>query len=493
MKTYEELLAENEQLKSENIELHSRINYGLNLEPYQYDLPIINAIEGIPYLSKNDELSYGTTGIKNRIVQSDNFELLYLLNNITEPFVNIIYIDPPYNFVQNYGYRNYVRNHENQFDHSEWLNIMKLRLSLARNLLTDDGIIYISIDDTEYAYLKVLMDQIFGEKNYIGTIIRDKMQPHPNAANIETLHEYILVYAKVNKPKLLQTSVRRKVEILSDENGEFFYKKALEVGAFGLNERPNMGYRIWYNPETKDIVSDNEYNREKARISNDESEIYSDNHDELISAGYIRIMPNKYAGRLGCRACSYEKFLEMKNELVLLKNSADRYEIYRKEYISENSAMRMASIKSIVKFPSQEGTRSCLKIFNNENRFKYPKNIELLKFLIRSYYRNDAVVLDFFAGSGSTGQAVLELNSEDSGTRRFILNSNNENDICSNVCQPRIKTVLSGTRFDGTKYSDGLSGNFDYLTIKYDDEINVEHIKQTKQLFNNLMENKNEY
>ena len=80
MKTYEELLAENEQLKSENIELHSRINYGLNLEPYQYDLPIINAIEGIPYLSKNDELSYGTTGIKNRIVQSDNFELLYLLN-----------------------------------------------------------------------------------------------------------------------------------------------------------------------------------------------------------------------------------------------------------------------------------------------------------------------------------------------------------------------------------------------------------------------------
>lgn len=489
--TNAELIELCKQLQNENDKLHALINYGLNLEHYEYPEIIQNCLNNYPYFFKNEQLSYSAEGLHNIIVESDNFELLYLLNNISEPFVNIIYIDPPYNFVQNYGYKNYTWNNNNQFDHSEWLNIMKLRLSLSRNLLTEDGVIFISINDSEYSYLKILMDQIYGEDNYIGTIIWNKLQPHPNATNLETLHEYILIYGKKVIPNLLQTSVMRKVKIQSDENGQYYLKSAMDVGAFGLNERPNMGYRIYYNPETKDIIADNDYNHELAKTSNNISEIYPNEHSELLDSGYIQILPNKYSGRLGCRSCSYETFQNIKNELVLVKNAAERFEFYRKEYITDKSSvMRTASIKSIVEFPSQEGTRSCLKIFNNEHRFKFPKNVDLIKFLIKSYYRNDAVVLDFFAGSGTTGQAVLELNSEDNGTRTFILNSNNENNICSHVCQPRIKTVLSGIRTDNTKYSEGLTGNFDYLKINYDSSLNEEHIKETYKLLKSFNERK---
>lgn len=488
MKTNDISKIPREELEKRYFELLSNSNFGFNIPNIVEDAELTSNTK-YEILSENKDLSLDLkSDLNHLIIEGENYSALSILNQYGNDYIDIIYIDPPYSANQHYlGYNN-------SFEHSDWLVFMRNRLSLAQSLLSVDGVIFISIDDGKYAYLKVLCDQVFGQKCYVGTIVWDKKTPHPNASDIEPLHEYILVYKKTDTVKrILINKTIRDASLLYEPDGRaYFLTPTMDVGAFGLNERPNMGYRIYYNPITKEIVVDNDYDHELARTSNDEVEIYGPERQDLIDNGFIIVRPTKFAGRLGCWSKGYENFVECQHRLVLIQNNAGNYEFYLKNYVnSPKDLIKDEPLKSIVKFPSQEGTRSLLKIFNNVAKFKYPKNVDLLKYLIGSYYRNDALVLDFFAGSGSTGQAVLELNKSDNGTRRVILCSNNENNSCLDCCLPRMKTLITGIRTDKTIYStDKLSGNIIYTKIDYLNNFDENKHKETFNMIDKIRKEK---
>jgi adenine-specific DNA-methyltransferase len=158
------------------------------------------------------------------------------------------------------------------------------RLKLARNLLTEDGVIFISIDDNEQSNLKRLCDEVFGEDNFIGNINWLKRNAQNDAINIQKNHEYILVYAKNIDNAHFSKLTMEDREVFSDDRGEFYYPGAgLTTGGAGgtLNARPNLGYTIYYNPSSKSFMGVDDYDHEKAKVSNNEDDVYQDRNDLL--------------------------------------------------------------------------------------------------------------------------------------------------------------------------------------------------------------------
>lgn len=252
-----------------------------------------------------------------------------------------------------------------------------------------------------------------------------------------------------------------------------------------MKERPNLGYTIYYNHITKDKIAVQDYDIEKALLSNDENYVYSDNL-ELINQGYIKIRPPKKNNKLGRWTWSLENFNKKKNKILITDNNTPIIKMFvEKECCYKKNGVllfdkigRTENIKSILDFSSSQGTIVLNNILGDSNEFNNPKNVEMIKFIIESINNKGAIVLDFFAGSGTTGQAVLELNKEDGGHRKFILCTNNENNICTDVTYPRLKTVITGIRPDGTKYSDGLPANLYYFKTDFiEDQANTEQAR----------------
>jgi adenine-specific DNA-methyltransferase len=464
MKKIEELTKQ--ELYHRVVELENQLKiykYGLIWEKkFKKEESILSLLENIPVLNRIESIKNNSIN-DNILIQGDNFHSLTALNmlNDSKGIFDIIYIDPPYNtgkedFIYN---DNYV-NKEDSYRHSKWLSFINNRLLIAKQLLKSDGAILISIDDNEFAQLKLLCDSIFGENNFVDCLVWDKKSSAkgvPPKNMIVNVHEYILVYQKSDTFSFL---------------GE-------ERSLNGFSNPDNDPRGPWRNTNIKSTIKTKDksftiVNPENGNEYNDTWAYSKEELDRLIS----------------------EKVL------IFPKNSNGQ--VRRKEYYNEFKNNNIPIKSSLGLFDNQKNTEM-LKNIIPEVLFLNPKPINLIKYLLRVTSRKDAFILDFFAGSGTTGQAVLELNQEDGGNRRFILCTNNENNICTDVTYPRLKTVITGIRSDGSKYSDGIPANFHYFKTdfishsgnadqsKYDLVEKVNHLLCISENVFNLVEQTNKY
>ncbi|MFD2202804.1 site-specific DNA-methyltransferase [Shivajiella indica] len=412
------------------------------------------------------------------LIEGDNLHALNALTFTHEGKIDVIYIDPPYNTGnKDFKYNDSFVDKEDSYRHSKWLSFIDKRLRIAKRLLSDKGVIFISIDDNEQAQLKLLCDSIFGEINSIGPIIQNKQNSKNDTINVQKNHEFIIIYRKAilynEKNKVIPslTNVDSKNKPVFEEDGMYYYiNDSITTRGEGgiLNKRQNLGHSIYYNPENKDIIAVCDYDIELAKTSNDFDEIYTTD-ETLISKGYVAIRPPKVRGKLGCWTWSLEKINNEKNNLIVTgkKGSyaikkrtfvakSDVFEIDNKLFYSSNAE---SNSRSIIDYSTNDGTETLNEVLGEFGKFNNPKNLEMLKYLLGLYSNNNILILDFFAGSGTTLHATMALNTEDGGNRHCILVTNNENNICDEVTYERNKRIIQGyTNSKGTPV-EGLENN----------------------------------
>lgn len=439
-KTKYGLIWENEIEKEECVEL------------LKYQIPIFHKELSIKNTLDNEE---------NILIKGENYHSLVILNQLLgDGYVDLIYIDPPY-FTGNedFAYNDNFVNKEDGFKHSKWLNFMEKRISLSRNLLKNDGLFFVSIDDNEQANLKLLCDRIFGETNFVSQFIINKTAQGANQSKtFKTQHEYCLLYKKDLDHKInsdLNQEADPKKYKYKDKKGIYAITNSFDSINSPLSSNKNRGYTIYYNPDTLTALIKDEYNKNEGTFNNYDT--------QLIDSGFFPIRPGIRKGVQYPWNWTADRFLsEYKEELVFRKNKQGKYQVLHK-----NRATGKVKDTTIKKFDTRLYGNQLLVDIIGDKKFTYPKSVDMMKWLISKHVNKDALVLDFFAGSGTTGQAVLELNQEDGGNRRFILCTNNENNICTDVTYPRLKTVITGIRPDGSKYSDGIPANLHYYKTDF--------------------------
>ena len=341
----------------------------------------------------------------NFIIKGDNLSVLKELVPTHSGKIKLICIDPPYNT----GRNKFI--YSDNLDSSAWLKFMEKRLILARELLSINGIIYIHCDDQENAYLKILCDKIFGREHFITNLIWRKKAGGANDSNdIAIEHEYILAYSK-------------------SENG--IYKIPLDA-------KITASYKF----EDDKIKTQGKY---KVKDLNDLSLIdsFGLHYDITCPDGTILKAKNH---QWKCNKKTFENRLN--DNRIIFKKIGDRWKVYYKIYLNEQRGKlvydekgklipRGRNLSSILYNVAlnKDGNSDMSKLFNGEKPFKYPKPVNLLKILIQSASKHGDIILDFFAGSGTTGQAVLELN-QSKESRQFILVENM--DFIKEITVPRI-------------------------------------------------------
>ena len=370
------------------------------------------------YLVKNEELSFKTSdnAITHKLIIGDNYPALQNLLTSYKNKIKVIYIDPPYG-KDNKG-KFAKTNYNNAIARDNLLSSLYIRLKLARDLLKDDGVIFISIDDKNQAYIKCLFDEIFGEENFVSNAIWNSISSVLKQSKfIRKEHEFILIYAK-NKLNLNFNKLENSMEFQNpdnDPNGAWFSSNAAspnqksQTNFFGI-ELPNgeVCQRNW-----------------------------------------------KF---------SYDEFINGKVSLYFKGGNVPRLKIYEKDY-DKNTAIQSSIFSNLGSITTAK--TEIKKLFNAE-LFDTPKPLNLVKRILEISTNNNDIVLDFYAGSGTTGHAVLELNKKDGGNRQFILCTNNEtteinpNGIAYDVTSKRLKRIMTGECYDGTKPTEWLKNNEPY-------------------------------
>ncbi|MFC0297479.1 site-specific DNA-methyltransferase [Geobacillus jurassicus] len=358
---------------------------------------------------------------ENLYIEGDNLEVLKLLQKSYFGKIKMIYIDPPYNtgkdFVYKDDFRDNIKNYKeitqqttkantetNGRYHTDWLNMMYPRLKLARNLLREDGVIFISIDDNEVTNLKKICDEIFGEPNFIAQItVLCNPKGRSQDKYFATNHEYILVYSKNNLEQGYFSIQKDEEQIVNDypeQDGQGRYR-LIELRnthrEFGKHNRKNLFYPIYVNPVTSEISLE-----------------YKDGYN-------IKVEPIWDDGYEGCWTWDKSKALKDIHLLVARKTNKDKWKIYRKNYA--NGATKMLKTIFLDKsFYTEKGQAVFSSLFSTKSKlFPSPKSVGLIAQLLLTATQNDDIVLDFFSGSATTAHAVMQLNAEDGGSRKFIM------------------------------------------------------------------------
>lgn len=447
----------NEELAILNNEVNKNKKYGLVWEdhPEDVDLDLKDGTFKISNL-KNKEISNNPTGRRNLLLEGDNLHSLIALKKAGIK-VDVIYIDPPYNTGNEFIYNDKIVGKEDEYRHSRWLSFMSKRLKLARDLLSDDGLIFVSIDENEHSNLMLLMNQIFDESNILTNFIwvegATKMSDiekgaeikglSNNSGSIRKIYENIICFKKSSKSKIgLIESDNKYIDTRITNSGSGFKTTIIKKGT--RCDAKNLEIKGIHNKGTNQI-----------------------NYlgDGLIVKDY-KVFQD----------VEIEAELRNKNFIEDLMNGKKVFDSKGQEFIGvfiNNSGTPYTRKKSLGKTPfniisgfndSSAGTDELRKIFGDD-KFDYPKPVDLIKYIISLYYRQDDItVLDFFAGSGTTGQAVMELNKEDGGNRRFILCTNNENNICEEVTYERIRRIITGEYETGLV--DPTPNNLSYYKIR---------------------------
>ncbi|MFZ2049272.1 MAG: site-specific DNA-methyltransferase [Minisyncoccia bacterium] len=378
------------------------------------------------------------------IIEGDNYHALSVLNYTHAGKVDLIYIDPPYNTGnRDWKYNNDYVDAEDSFRHSKWLSFMSSRLRLAKNLMRDDGFIVCAIDHYELFYLGILMDTVFGEENRLGIVaVVHKAEGRNQEKFFGTSHEYMLFYAK-NKTlsKFNKTVLDADIQAtfnLKDAEGSYRLNNYLRSGGGDQNLRvnkPHFFYPIYVSKDLKHITLESK-------------------------SGYEKILPITNSGQERTWKTVKETFLDRLDaaQIVADRDQNNKIQIYEK--YRENQVIKTHWVDP--KYHAiHYGTKLIEKILG-EKKFDFPKSLYLLIDTLKLTTKKDSIVLDFFAGSGTTGHAVLKLNAQDGGTRQFILCTNNENKIAEDVTYPRIKKVIDG-------YGDNapIPSNFRYFQTDF--------------------------
>ena len=380
---------------------------------------------------KNRSINYDVTN--NIFIEGDNLEVLKILQESYLGKIKMIYIDPPYNtgkdFIYNdkfqknieeellesgqvdeEGKRMVTNNQSNGRFHSDWLSMMYSRIKLSRNLLKDDGIIFISIDDNEVHNLRKICDEIYGETNFVAQIIVEGT-PKNDPYIVSTAHEYCLVYVKdFNKAKIRNYGINNPIyaELQDIFNSYFpnFEKIQLEVKKYYSKNKLN-----------DNNISNYKYADKRGiyRIGPIDDPQKSGAKDERINpkTGRPCVVPN------GGWRCNIETWKQWVKEDLILFSDKDDSLVSKKTYITED---RLDVMKAYFKIQTRKDTDYLKKLFELEiTPFSNPKPKKLLKTFIRNCNDKEMICMDFFAGSGSFGDAVIETNAEDKGNRKFIL------------------------------------------------------------------------
>lgn len=390
--------------------------------------------EGKPYCSSGS-VDFDTT--ENLYIEGDNLEVLKLLQETYLGKIKMIYIDPPYNTGNDFVYEDnfaqstdeYLTN-SGQFDeegnhmvqntesngrfHTDWLNMIYPRLKLAKDLLTDDGIIFISIDDNESSNIKKMCDEIFGVSNYINQIawVSNITGRQISGTGAAKTWESVFVYCKniqnfysltvditFAKEKMPDSYKGFNKDIRKDAHGLFAVGDTLYNHNRKFNEetRPNLVFSIFYNPDTDEIITGN--------IGD-------------VKEGFIELLPHKNGDGVHKHHAwrwSKQKIANESYNLIVLPTSNGEYEIYTR--IRDFNTTLLKDIITNI----SNGDSEVQKLFGGKKYFEYPKSVDLISTFIGSISDKSAVVLDFFSGSATTAHAVMQLNAKDGGHRKFIM------------------------------------------------------------------------
>lgn len=417
----------------------------------------------------------------NFLLEGDNLHSLYLLEKTHKEKIDVIYIDPPYNTgSKDFIYNDKIIDDEDGYKHSKWLSFMSKRLQMAQRLLSDTGVIFISIDDNEIAQLKLLCDTIFNEINRISihhVQVRYAEKSLADGKSVKPVMEYVLVYAKdINKFKL-----NLPKEEYTDAS---FLYEIEELGSGIMVKDGNVTMQV-FKPGEWQIKKQNESSQNLLKETWVSGTIYSKMSYGQVVKKYIE--PRYNSDGLGCLYKVIgrgDDGLGYRYYVGPSKKGSTRCKMYSgmplsriEEIKSNGGSFREVPISNLINYAADFGN---IRHEGNMTFNSGKKPVKMLKELINYHTNKNAVVLDFFAGSGSTAQAVLELNKEDNGNRQFILCTNNENNICEEITYKRIKNVITGYG----KYNP-LKSNLKYYRCTYVPRINTE----AEDLHNNLLIN----
>ena len=465
--------------------------YGLVFEEHREGIDEVLATH-TPVLSEDTDLFIDNGGQINFLIEGDNLASLQLLEKTHKGRIDIIYIDPPYNTGRkDFIYDDIFVDINDSFRHSKWLSFMSQRLICSSHLLKSDGILMISIDDRELFNLKVLCDDILGEQNFVSCLSCQSNPGGDKSDFIEGTIQYVLVYAK-NKNNISDFGIIEQIESsdykLKDNIG--YYKKGGQLEKWGNDDtthtHPNLAYSIYFNPKTGDVQHLFDYNQDEINSNRALCIKYDAPNEMLISKGYVCIRPRiTNAGENGRWRLEPETFYKrLQDNGFIFEKTKTGYKIYEKDRLT---ASRFVKAKNFI--PStiaKQESKELLSLFNRKV-FDYPKPLSLMTYLIGIAQKSEATILDFFAGSGTTGHAVMKLNAEDGGSRKFILCTNNENTICRDITYERIKRVINKEGYNASLkyYKVDYIPISDKLYYEYADEL-LKHIKELVELENGV-------
>ncbi|MDY3848000.1 MAG: site-specific DNA-methyltransferase [Prevotella sp.] len=384
------------------------------------------------------------------LIEGDNLEALTALSYTHEGKIDVIYIDPPYNTGnKDFIYNDSFVDSEDGYRHSKWLSFMSKRLKIAKRLLSDKGVIFISIDDNEQAQLKLLCDDVFGgNTNFLGQLIL-KTATDNNATQINTEHEYMLCYCKYRS---LQNNWKR-----TGLAAKLIIEKHKDLLALGISPSEIQ-------KELRKWIKDNKSNLPQVAHYNnvDEKGVYSSssNSSNPHPGGYMYDIIHPLTGlacpkpRNGWRWPKYTfDEYDKKGEIEWGKDH------FTQPHVKKRVETATDYLRTLIYEDNRGTTMSLAEIFNGEKVFDNPKPQKVLQRILDFSTDKQDVILDFFAGSGTTLHATMQLNSEDGGHRQCILVTNNENKICEEVTYERNKRVINGYTTPKGEEVEGLTNN----------------------------------
>jgi len=360
---------------------------------------------------------------QNLLIKGDNLEVLKHLSNAYHEQVKMIYIDPPYNT----GNDGFIYEDDRKFtvkelqtlagvdeekarrildftqsksnSHSAWLTFIYPRIYIAKQLLNEEGIIIVSIDDNEVTQLRLLMDEIFGEENFVSQlVIITGANQSGDGVRIQKNTEYCIVYS--NTPN---SACINRVDKVNES-----YRN-LNDAPTPFETREEMGYTIYYNPNSKELIPLQDYDKTKIE-TNDSKQVYTDNK-ELIEKGFKPIRPGIRNKKLHRWRWGIDTFKKRIDEIEIFEEEGEFQVKFKQEGLNPP--------KSYHNYGG--GATEVKDLFDGIQIFDYPKGVKHIKYLISIGSRHGDIILDFFAGSGTTAEAVMQLNSLNGGNRKFIL------------------------------------------------------------------------
>lgn len=410
----------------------------------------------------------------NYIIEGDNYHSLFTLNFTHKKKIDVIYIDPPYNTGKKneWKYNDHWVDENDTYRHSKWLSFMNKRLRLAKQLLKDDGVIFCSIGQEELANLIMLFNKIFNENNQLGIITRVSKTAGDKGNYFAPTTDYILAYAK-NKLKVdgftdvVNEKLYKKIELDGERKGEK-YRDDVAFYQSSLDTRPNQRYFIKC-PDGSLVIPPG-ISMPKIRLDGEKAEPTSGD-------GVWRWANETYFDERKKSFLIYKK--SKKSPLLDENGNQAKWNIYTKSYLKDRQETGTKPRNLFTEFINRKGADLLKKL---DLKFEYSKPIELVQYLIGIINKKeDITVLDFFAGSGTTGHSILELNSRLKLNMKFILCTNNENNICTEITYPRIERIVNGYNNIGP-----YEANVKYFTQTFVNQVTSD--KDKRELVNRSTE-----